>query len=140
MAEVGIDFKDMAVFLTKIPDNSDERYEFAEEKSQKRDFRSDPSRFAVNIATESLKHGNDGEPNKLGYDWWKKTGKSYPSINEIKDGIKKQEKVQLLLTSGLHPESDEFQETNDERCAAWDSYFKDITEIEHNTELTHKIL
>ena len=55
-----IDFKDKAVFLSTQPDNIDERYEFAEESSQKRDFRSDPSRFATNIATESLKHGNNG--------------------------------------------------------------------------------
>ena len=65
-----IDLKTNVVFQTTNPDNADERYEFAEESSQKREFRSDPSRFATNIATSSLKHGNDGERNKLGKDWW----------------------------------------------------------------------
>ena len=67
-----IDFKDKAIYLTNDPANTDERYEFSEEKSQKREFRSDPSRFAANIATESLKHGNNGERNKLGKDWFNK--------------------------------------------------------------------
>ena len=68
-----IEFKDNVVYLTNDPGNADERYEFAEEKSQIRQFRSDdPSRFAVNIATESLKHGNNGVRNKLGEDWWNK--------------------------------------------------------------------
>ena len=70
-----IDFKDKVVYLTLDPANSEKRYEFAEELSQIRDFRTDPSRFAVNIATESLKHGNNGEFNKLGVDWAKKNVK-----------------------------------------------------------------
>ena len=67
-----IDFKDKVVYLTRDPANAEERYEFAEELSQQRDFRIDSSRFVVNIATESLKHGNDGELCKLGVDWRKK--------------------------------------------------------------------
>ena len=39
-----------------------------------------------------------------------------PSINEIKTGIKKQERVQLLLTSGLEPDSDDFQEAYEGKC------------------------
>ena len=62
----------------------------------------------------------------------------YPTINEIKEGIKKQEKVQLLLISGLHPESSDFEEAYKGKCAAWDSYFADITEIDHNKPLTWK--
>ena len=97
-----IDFKDKVVYLTRDPANADERYEFAEELSQQRDFRTDPSRFAVNIATESLKHGNKGVQNKLGNDWYNKNNNKNPTINEIREGIKKQERVQLLLTSGLN--------------------------------------
>ena len=119
-----IDFKDNVLYLTSDPGNADERYEFAEEKSQIRQFRSDdPSRFAVNIATESLKHGNNGEKNKLGMDWVKKTRKYRPSINDIKEGIKKQEKVQMLLTSGMKEDSDDFKEAYEGKCLAWDSYF-----------------
>lgn len=131
------------MFLTQEPDNADERYEFAEESSQKREFRSDPSRFAVNIATESLKHGNDGEYNKLGNDWKEKYNKQwwdFPSINDILSGIKKQEKVQLLLSSGLKEESVDFKEAYKGRCLAWDSYFEHIDEIDHDKQLTHDII
>ena len=94
-----IDFKDKAVFLSTHLDNVDERYEFAEESSQKCDFRSDSSRFATNIATESLKHGNNGERNKLGMDWYnKKNGKKKQTLNQIGEGMKKQEYVKLLKT------------------------------------------
>ena len=83
--------------------------------TQKRDFRSDTSRFAVNFATESLLHGNDGEFNKLGYDWAKKyCGDEdpdwfYPSVYQILSGLKAQEKVELEMTSGfINTSSEEF--------------------------------
>ena len=65
---------------------------------------------------------------------------SFPTINEIKEGIKKQEKVQLLLTSGLHPESGDFEEAYEGKCAAWDSYFADITDYDHNEPLNDELL
>ena len=133
------------MYLTRDPANAEERYEFAEELSQKREFRTDPSRFAANIATESLKHGNKGEYNKLGYDWidkiYEKEGEGrWPSINEIVSGIKKQERVQMQLRSGMNPTSDEFLEAYEGKCEAWDSYFEHITEIDHDEELTYDIL
>lgn len=36
-----VDLKDKIVFLTKEPENKEERYEFAEELSKKREFRTD---------------------------------------------------------------------------------------------------
>ena len=41
-------------------------------------------------------------------------------------GIKTQERVQLLLTSGLDENSDEFIEAYEGRCKAWDEYFDEI--------------
>ena len=65
----------------------------------------------------------------------KKTGKYLPSINDIVEGIKKHEKVQMLLTSGLIETSDEFKEAYEGKCRAWDSFFEDITEIGHDKSL-----
>ena len=56
-----IDLKLEIVFQTTDPANSEERYEFAEESSQRREFRNDRSRFTTNIAVESRKQGNDGQ-------------------------------------------------------------------------------
>ena len=53
----------------------------------------------------------------------------------MREGIKAQEKVQLQKSSGLDPTSDEFQEVYEGRCGAWDSYFDEITETDHNKEL-----
>lgn len=64
-----------------------EFYYFKEVLTQKRDFRSDTSRNTVNIATESLKHGNDGQENKLGGDWYAKNDK-LPTVNQILKGLK----------------------------------------------------
>ena len=66
-----IDLKTNKVFQTADPANKDEHFEFAEATAHERQ-RSDPSRFTKNIATESLKHGNKDEFNKLGEDWAKK--------------------------------------------------------------------
>jgi len=78
-----------------------EYFDFAEGSTQERE-RSDPSRFIDNIAAESLKHGNNGEYNKLGRDWLDKYGK-YPTLTQILLGLKEEERKQLTLTSGLHP-------------------------------------
>mgnify|MGYP001453945251 CR=1 FL=1 len=48
----------------------------------------------------------------------------------MRSGIKAQEKVQLQLSSSLHPNSYEFEVAYEGKCLAWDSYFADITEIE----------
>ena len=66
-----IDLKTKKVFQTTDPANQDEHFEFAEATAHERE-RSDPSRFTKNIATDSLKHGNKGEFNKLGEDWTNK--------------------------------------------------------------------
>lgn len=42
----------------------------------------------------------------------------------------------MLLTSGLNEKSDDFKEAYEGKCLAWESYFKDITEIDHNKSLT----
>ena len=65
-----IDLNNKKVYQTTDPANEEEHFEFAEGSTQERE-RSDPSRFIKNIAAESLKHGNDGQFNKLGEDWWK---------------------------------------------------------------------
>ena len=54
----------------------------------------------------------------------------------MREGIKAQEKVQLQKSSGLDPTSDEFQEVYDGKCEAWDSYFDEITETDHNKVLS----
>ena len=126
-----IDFKTKKVYQTADPANKEEQYEFAEATSHERE-RSDPSRFITNITDQSLKQGNDGEENKLGYDWAKKyCGKThwsnfYPSLTQILSGLKEQEKVQLLLTSGLNPSSEEFHEALEGLNEAWESYFDEL--------------
>lgn len=57
----------------------------------------------------------------------------------MREGIKTQEKVQLQKSSGLNPTSNEFQEAYKGQCEAWDSYFDQITETDHNTKLTEDI-
>ena len=66
----------------------------------------------------------------------KKYNRDLPTINEICEGIKKQERVQLQLKSGLDLASDIFQKAYEGKCLAWDSYFSEITEIDHHTPLT----
>ena len=95
--------------------------------TQTREFRNDSSRFAANIATESLKHGNDGEFNKLGNDWRKKKNGDYWNAKystplEILEGLKKQEHKQLIK-KGLDPKSEEFKKAYQGYCEAWDGYF-----------------
>mgnify|MGYP000067639644 CR=1 FL=1 len=123
-----VDFKTKKVYQTTDPANKEEHYEFAEATSHERE-RSDPSRFATNIADQALKQGNDGEYNKLGEDWFKKNGEKYPSLNQILSGLKEQEKVQLLLTSGLNPSSEEFHEALEGLNEAWESYFEELGPI-----------
>ena len=126
-----IDFKTKKVYQTGDPANSEEHFEFAEATAHERE-RSDPSRFITNITDQSLKQGNDGgRENKLGSDWGKKykTKTGFPSLNQILSGLKEQEKVQLLLTSGLHPSSEEFHEALEGLQEAWESYFEELGPI-----------
>ena len=58
----------------------------------------------------------------------------------MREGIKAQEKVQLQLSSGLQPNSYEFEVAYEGKCLAWDSYFADITEIDHDKPIPWKIL
>ena len=106
-----IDFHENFIFQDLNPTNSDEHYEFGEESSSRREYRSDQSRFTTNIAKVSLKTGNDGSQYmKLGRDWLEKNKYVMPSIKQMRVGIKAQEKVQLQKSSGLDPKSKEFQE------------------------------
>jgi hypothetical protein len=97
-----IDFVNKKVYQTTDPANEEEQFEFAEGTAQERE-RSDPSRFIVNIAAESLKHGNNGEFNKLGRDWFDKYGRPTLKLTQILLGLKEEERKQLTVTSGLHP-------------------------------------
>ena len=123
-----IDFKSKIVYQTIDPANKEEQFEFAEATAHERE-RSDPSRFIDNIAAESLKKGNDGEYNKLGKDFYKKNGYKFPSLSQILSGLKEQEKVQQLLTSGLNPSSEEFHEALEGLQEAWESYFDELGPI-----------
>ena len=117
------------MYQTGDPANSEEHFEFAEATSHERE-RSDPSRFITNITDQSLKQGNDGEyNNKLGVDWANKYKQYYPSLTQILSGLKEQEKVQLLLTSGLNPSSEEFHEALEGLNEAWESYFEELGDI-----------
>ena len=84
-----IDLKFEIVFQTTDPANLEQRYIFAEESSQRREFRNERSRFTDNIAIESVKQGNDGNVvNKLGFDWYyKKNNEKDPTLNQIRLGI-----------------------------------------------------
>ena len=65
----------------------------------------------------------------------------YPTVNQVRAGIKEQEFVQLLKTSGLDPKRKEFKEAYEGRCQAWDSHFDEITDIDHDAPLyDYKIL
>ena len=90
LGETVVDFLAQRAYKKDCKDIPEEQYEFEEVFTQKRDFRNDPSRFATNIATDSLKHGNDGEYNKLGWDWARKNNKMDPTPLEILIGIKNQ--------------------------------------------------
>ena len=115
------------MYQTTDPANEEEHFEFAEGSTQERE-RSDPSRFINNIAAESLKHGNDGQFNKLGMDWFKKYGK-LPTLTQILLGLKEEERKQLTLTSGLHPSSEEFHDALQGLQEAWESYFEELGPI-----------
>ena len=106
----------MKAYLTNDPDNKEEHYDVERGAIQQRDSRSDPSlKFATNIADESLKVGNRGGSNKLGTMWQEKYSgvkgdyvklmEFMPSLNQIFVGIQKEQKRQLILTSGLKENS-----------------------------------
>ena len=59
-------------------------------------------------------------------DWWEKNSRKWPTVNQMRDGIKKQERVQLLLSSKLDENSKEFIEAYKGKCKAWDEYFDEI--------------
>ena len=69
LGKYSIDIKAQAVYLTQDPANKEERYDFKEELTQKRDFRNDPSRFQSNITGESLER-NEADFNFLGECWF----------------------------------------------------------------------
>lgn len=77
--EFKIDLKDKRAYLLSDIDQENSQdsnpYYFEEIPAHERE-RSDPSRFIQNIVTEeSLKHGNDGEYNKVGNDWARKNNR-----------------------------------------------------------------
>ena len=125
----------MKVYQTSDPANSEEQFEFKEVSTQTRDFRSDQSRNTINIATESLKHGNKGVYNKLGSDWKKKNNNRYPTLNEIITGFKEQEKVQMQKANpSLDPSSEQFKKAYDTKCKGWDSYFEELVDATFEVE------
>ena len=73
--------------------------------------------------------------NKLGYDWWEKNNRKNPTLNDIREGLKKQEYVQLLKSSRLDPSSEQFKQAYDGKCQAWDAIFNEITDKPHDQEL-----
>ena len=87
LGKYSVEFKSSKVFLTLDPTNEDETFEFSEDTSQKRQFRCDTSKFASNIATASLKHGNNGQRNKIGEDWFASNYKVNPTLNQIIEGL-----------------------------------------------------
>ena len=63
----------MKAHLTMDPENKEEQFDIERGSTHHRDGRSDPAiKFATNIASESIKTGNRGVPNKLARDWQKK--------------------------------------------------------------------
>jgi hypothetical protein len=56
-----IDVKNMEAYLSSDPNNEDEKFTVERSSTYQRDTRSDPSRFNVGIAAESLKVGNKTE-------------------------------------------------------------------------------
>ena len=60
----------MKAFSTVDPENVEEHFDVERCDTHHRDNRSDPAnKFASNIANDSLKIGNIGFPNILGYNW-----------------------------------------------------------------------
>ena len=55
-----------------------------------------------------------------------------PSLTQILSGLKEQEKVQQLLTSGLNPSSEEFHEALEGLQEAWESYFDELPKTYKN--------
>ena len=90
------------------PANEAEHFDIERGASQQRDTRSDPAaKFAGNIASESLKEGNEGQYLWLAVKWYEKyetkenNYSPMPSLSQIFDGIKEENKKLLQQTSGL---------------------------------------
>ena len=74
-------------------------------------------------------------------DWYyDKNNENNPTLNEIREGIKKQQYVQLLKTSNLDPSSESFKVAYEGKCKAWDAIFDEITDTNHDEVLTDSIL
>ena len=105
----------MEASLTSDPENKNEKFRVERAETHHRNLRSDAAtKFALDIAAQSLKKGNPNGRMWLGNSWKRKyCGKNrsiyfFPSINEMIDGIKKEEKKNFLQTSGLDENSKEF--------------------------------
>ena len=141
-----VDVVAMRAWLTKDPKNEAEHYDVERGTLHQRDTRSDPAiKFATNIAAESLKEGNDGQFRWLSTKWQDKyetkENKGFPSLNQIFDGIKKEQKKLLILNSGLEEDSDALKEALANIVEVWDEYlFGQIPENERDSPLTKEIL
>lgn len=132
-----LDIQSKVVFQTSDPYLSEQHFEFEEVTSiiKQKHERSDKSRFKINFTTDQQISRNR---NKLGNAWAQKyCGDTFwnsydPSINQIRKGLKKYEKKQLEKSSNLDPSSKEFKEAFKNKCQALDSYFDEITGIDHN--------
>ena len=79
--------------MTIDPDNQEEHFDVERATVQKRDTRSDADvRYAMNIAANSLKEGNEGRYNYLGTEFYMKNNKKLPSLNQVFNGITEEQK------------------------------------------------
>ena len=134
----------MEASLTSDPDNKNEKFRVERAETHHRKLRSDPAtKFALDIAAKSLKKGNPKGRNWLKKQWQKRyCGKTrdimfFPSINEMIDGIKKEEKKNFLQTSGLDENSKEFKQALANLHQVWDDIFADFPEAERDVRIKY---
>jgi hypothetical protein len=119
MGKFTVDLKHMKLFVTMDKDNSS-HYKLVMQGSDHIRPRPDGNgRFSAAIPTERDGAQGWSGRNFLGKAWTKKTGKDFPSLNEVFKGIMMEAKIQLIETSGCPVGSQMLQEAIDNICATW---------------------
>jgi len=121
MGKLTVDLKHMKLFVTMDKYNAS-HYKLVMQGSDHIRLRPEGNgRFSFPFAIRSERDGAQGwgGNNFLGEAWSKKTGKEYPSLNEVFYGIMMEAKNQLREESGCPEGSQLLQEAMDNICATW---------------------
>ena len=136
MGKLTVDLKHMKLFVTMDKNNVSQYMLVMQGDNHIRPRPDGSGRFSDALATERDGAQGWSGTNFLGKAWSKKTGKGYPSLNEIFEGIKKEARQQVKETSGCPEGSNMLEEAMDNICETWQTISDLVTDIDKDAPLT----